>query len=121
MPAALAYALQSHRVVVVSLVAPRSSVDQIAFAEARAGAAAAGAGFVPINVMDDRQSHALTTFLAGFPDQADRLLDDPAVLIFQQPKNLFVRLNGFADRDTVAQAVQNALSSSAASASASGG
>src|SRR5205807_5536738 len=40
---------------------------------------------------------------------SDRILDDPAVLVFQQPKTLFVRLNGFADRDTVAQAAQNAV------------
>jgi hypothetical protein len=30
------------------------------------------------------------------------------VLVFARPRNLFVRFNGFADRDTVAQAVANA-------------
>jgi len=30
------------------------------------------------------------------------------VLVFQRPRTLFVRLNGFADRDTVAQAAANA-------------
>ena len=39
-----------------------------------------------------------------------RVLDGPAVLVFQRPRTLFVRFNGFADRDTVAQAVANAAS-----------
>ena len=108
MPAALARSLGSHRVVVVALYAPRSGVDQLALAEARAGAAAAGAGFVGINVMADRETRPLTQFLASVPNPADRILDDPAVLVVQQPKTLFVRLNGFADRDSVAQAVANA-------------
>ena len=120
MPGALALALRNNQVVVVSLYAPRSSVDQLALAEARAGAAAAGAGFVALNVVNERDSHAFTRFLATVPNADDRLLDDPAVLVFQQSKSLFVRLNGFADRDTVAQAAQNALLSAAATAAARG-
>ena len=120
MPGALALSLRNHEVVVVSLYAPRSTVDQLALAEARAGAAAAGAGFVGLNVVNERVSHAFTRFLATVPNADDRLLDDPAVLVFQQSKSLFVRLNGFADRDTVAQAAQNALLSAAATAAARG-
>jgi len=120
MPGALGLALRNHQVVVVSLYAPRSSVDQLALAEARAGAAAAGAGFVGLNVVNERDSHAFTRFLATVPNADDRLLDDPAVLVFQQPKSLFVRLNGFADRDTVAQAAQNALLSAVAAAAVRG-
>src|SRR5207248_11702121 len=104
MPAALAYSLSTHPVVVVSLYAPRSGVDQLALAEARAGAGDAGAGFVSINVMNEPQSHALTQFLAAVSNPNDRILDDPAVLVFQQPKTLYLRLSGFADRETVAQA-----------------
>ena len=33
------------------------------------------------------------------------------MLVFQRPRTLFVRFNGFADRDTVAQAAANAASS----------
>jgi hypothetical protein len=120
MPRALALALRNNQVVVVSLYTPRSSVDQLALAEARAGAAAAGAGFVGLNVVNERDSHAFTRFLATVPNADDRLLDDPAVLVFQQPKSLFVRLNGFADRDTVAQAAQNALLSAVAAAAVTG-
>ena len=108
MPAALASALASHPVVVVSLYAPRSSVDELATAEARHGAALAGAGFVAFSVADEKIVSPLSSLLTGAPTAADRVLDGPAVLVFQRPRTLFVRLNGFADRDTVAQAAANA-------------
>jgi hypothetical protein len=108
MPAALASALASHRVVVVSLYTPRSSVDAMATDEAKHGAALAGAGFVALSVADEKIVSPLTSLLTGAPTAADRVLDGPAVLVFQRPRTLFVRLNGFADRDTVAQAATNA-------------
>jgi hypothetical protein len=108
MPAALAAALASHPVVVVSLYAPRSSVDELSTDEARHGAALAGAGFVAFNVADEKIVSPLSSLLTGAPTAADRVLDGPAVLVFQRPRTLFVRLNGFADRDTVAQAAANA-------------
>jgi hypothetical protein len=110
MPAALARALASHAVVVVSLYAPRSSVDAMATDEAKHGAALAGAGFVAFNVADEKIVSPLTSLLTGAQTAADRVLDGPAVLVFQRPRTLFVRFNGFADRDTVAQAVANAAS-----------
>jgi hypothetical protein len=108
MPAALAKALRSNDVVVVSLFAPRSAVDAMATAEAKHGAALAGAGFVAFNVADEKIVSPLTSLLTGAQTAADRVLDGPAVLVFQRPKTLFVRFNGFADRDTVAQAAANA-------------
>ena len=110
MPAALARALASHAVVVVSLYAPRSAVDAMATDEARHGAALAGAGFVAFNVADEMIVSPLTSLLTGAQTAADRVLDGPAVLVFQRPRTLFVRFNGFADRDTVAQAAANAAS-----------
>ena len=110
MPAALAHALASHAVVVVSLYAPRSSVDAMATDEAKHGAALAGAGFVAFSVADEKVVSPLTSLLTGAQTAADRVLDGPAVLVFQRPRTLFVRFNGFADRDTVAQAVANAAS-----------
>ena len=53
-----------------------------------------------LNVLNERQSRALTRFLATVSSPNDRILDDPAVLVFQQPKTLFIRLSGFADRET---------------------
>jgi hypothetical protein len=108
MPSALALALRSRSVVVVSLYTPDSSVDAMATAEARNGARAADAAFVAFNVADENVVSPLSSVLTGAPTPADRVLDGPAVLVFVRPNSLFVRLNGFADRDTVAQAAANA-------------
>jgi hypothetical protein len=107
-PGALARALRSHDVVVVSLYTPGASVDAMATDEARHGAALAGAGFVAFDVADEKVVSPLASLLTGAPTAADRVLDGPAVLVFQRPSSLFVRFNGFIDRDTVAQAAVNA-------------
>jgi hypothetical protein len=108
MPGSLAVALRANPVVVVALYAPKSSVDEVAREEAQQGAGMAGAGFVALDISDNKVAAPLTSLLTGAPTAADRVLDDPAVLVFQQPKTLFVRFNGFTDRDTVAQAAVNA-------------
>jgi hypothetical protein len=108
MPGSLALALRAHSVVVVSLYIPGASVDTMATEEARHGAALAGAGFVSFNVADEKVVSPLSSLLTGAATPADRVLDGPAVLVFERPKTLFVRFNGFADRDTVAQAAANA-------------
>jgi hypothetical protein len=100
--------LAKRRVVVVSLYAPKSAVDALALGEAEAGARLAGAGFMKVNIFSNAQTRPLLTLLGGGSAQADRLLDGPAVLIFQRPKNLFVRLGGYADKDSIAQAAINA-------------
>jgi hypothetical protein len=108
MPSALALALRSHSVVVVSLYTPDSSVDAMATEEARHGAGVAHVGFVAFSVADEKVVSPLTSVLTGAPTPADRVLDGPATLVFVRPNSLFVRLNGFADRDTIAQAAINA-------------
>jgi hypothetical protein len=108
MPAALALALGTNEVVVVSLYTPRSSVDGLAKEEARQGAGLAGAGFVALDVANEKIAAPLTSLLTSGATAADRVLDDPATLIFQSPNTLFVRLNGYNDRETVAQAAENA-------------
>ena len=108
MPGTLAVALRANAVVVVALYSPGAAVDRAARDEAQQGAASAGAGFVALDVSDNRVAAPLTSLLTGASTAADRVLDDPAVLVFQAPKTLFVRFNGFTDRDTVAQAALNA-------------
>jgi hypothetical protein len=108
MPADLALALARYDVVVLALHAPRSSVDELATEEARRGAALAGAGFVSLSAGNEKVVAPLTSLLSGGQTAADRVLDTPAVLVFERPRNLFVRFNGFTDRDTVAQAATNA-------------
>jgi hypothetical protein len=100
LPAPMARALGQHETVVVSLYNPYSEVDGIAFAEARAGAGLAGAGFVPLNVLSKAQVGKLTEQLG--------LLPDPGVLVYVRPAALVVKISGFADKETVAQAAQNA-------------
>jgi hypothetical protein len=96
----VAAALRSHDVVVVSLFDPQSRVDQISLAEASAGAKTAHAGFVPLDVLKQRQAGPLVRQLGVLPD--------PAVLVYRRPGDIVARFDGFADRDTVAQAVANA-------------
>lgn len=100
LPNAIATALGRHRTVVVSLYNPYSEVDGIAFAEARAGAKSAGVGFVPLNVLSEAQIGNLTQMLG--------LLPDPGLLVYIRPGTLVARISGFADKETVAQAAQNA-------------
>jgi thiol:disulfide interchange protein len=100
MPASLAAALSRNQVVVVSLYAPKVELDDMATREARAGAAAAGVGFVAFDVLNEGQSRALTKMLG--------VLEDPAVLVFRRPDELVVRFSGFADMQTVLQAARNA-------------
>jgi hypothetical protein len=100
MPAVLAAALARNKVVVVALYAPKVALDDTAMREARAGAAAAGVGFVAFDVMKERQSRALTKMLG--------VLEDPAVLVFRRPGEVVLRFSGFTDMQTVRQAARNA-------------
>jgi cytoskeletal protein RodZ len=100
LPAPVAKALQTHEVVVLSLVSPGSAVDELAAAEASAGAKRAGVGFVKITVADRKDLTRLTAEL--------QVRHTPSVLVFTRPDRLFVQVKGFADRDTVAQAATNA-------------
>jgi hypothetical protein len=77
-------------------------------AEAKAGATDAHAGFVVIDVSNNAQVAALSALVGTNADPQNRLLDAPAVLIFQQPQTLYVRLNGYSDASTVEQAAVNA-------------
>jgi hypothetical protein len=104
LPAPLAEALGQNDTVVVSLYDPYSQVDGIAFAEARAGAGLAGVGFVPLNVLSQAQVGKLTAQLG--------LLPDPGLLVYVRPATLAMKISGFADKETVAQAAQNAGHSS---------
>ena len=100
LPAPLANALGRHQTVVVSLYNPYSQVDGISYAEARAGARIAGVGFVPLSVLSQAQIGNLTQMLG--------LLPDPGLLVYIRPGTLVAKISGFADKETVAQAAQNA-------------
>lgn len=100
MPVAVARALQKHSVVVVSLSSPRSDLDKLASAEARAGATASHAGYVSINVFHQRAGIPLLHKLG--------IVDTPAVLVVTRRRAVTAELKGFVDRNVVAQAVSDA-------------
>ena len=100
LPLELVGALAKHDTVVVSLYSPESKVDTIAYAEARAGAVAGHVGFVALSVLDPAKVRNLTEQLG--------VLSDPGILIYKRPGTLAARIDGFVDRDTVAQAAQDA-------------
>jgi hypothetical protein len=104
LPAPLQWQLAQHKVVVVSLYNPNANVDAISVAEAHAGALDAGAGFLLVSVLDDKVAGILTALLPG-----GGLLPAPGILVYRAPGNIALRIDGFADRTSVAQAAQNAM------------
>jgi hypothetical protein len=104
LPAPLQWQLAKHHIVVVSIYNPNSDVDAISVAEAHAGATEAGAGFLLVSVLDNSLAGPLTALLPG-----GGLLPDPGILIYRSPGNMAMRIDGFVDRDAVAQAASNAF------------
>jgi hypothetical protein len=100
LPVAVAQALAKHSVVVVALAAPGADVDQLAAAEAHAGAMEMGAGFVKLDVYHQRPGTAILRKLG--------VVNTPAVLVVKGPDLIYSEFNGWADRDVVEQAVADA-------------
>ena len=96
----LAEALERNRIVVAVLYSPASSVDTLTIREARAGAALAGVGFVALNVYDTHEIAPVTAQYA--------VRESPSVLIFVRHHGAVSQFAGYLDRETVAQAADNA-------------
>ena len=101
LPVAIRQALAANHVVVVALYDPKAKIDGTALREALAGAQLAGTTFVAIDVTKDEVDSLTARY---------GVIQDPAVLVLRPPGDLVVRIDGFADRDTVAQAATNAAS-----------
>jgi hypothetical protein len=93
-------ALAKQKAVVVLFYTPAASYDTLQTREARAGAQAGGAGFLALDVSKDKKTAALAT--------SYDVRDAPAILVFARGPRVAVRLDGYADRDTVQQAALNA-------------
>jgi hypothetical protein len=100
LPVGVARALRKHAVVVVSLSSPGADVDQMAAAEAKAGAVSMQVGFVNVDVRSQRPGIAILHKLG--------IVDTPAVLVVERPGRVYADFKGFVDRDVVAQAVADA-------------
>jgi hypothetical protein len=99
-PRTIAGQLATHDVVIVLLYDPNARVDDYSLAETQLGARDSGAGFLAVNVMNQHQASPFTT--------AYGVLQDPTVLFFKRPGKLALKLVGYADHDTIAQAAKNA-------------
>jgi hypothetical protein len=99
-PRTIAGQLATHDVVIVLLYDPNARVDDYSLAETQLGAKDSGAGFLAVNVMNQHQASPFTT--------AYGVLQDPTVLFFKRPGKLALKLVGYADHDTIAQAAKNA-------------
>ena len=108
LPLAIDKALRTHAIVVVSLFDPESSTDAISYAEAKAGAADAKVGFVAVSLLDNPIAAALTSSLPS-----GGLLPAPGVLVYRRPGMLVQRIDGFADRDVIAQAAAASMTAPA--------
>jgi hypothetical protein len=100
-PAVVDRALRRHAVVVLALVVPGARVDELAAAEAEAGAKLGGAGFLALNVLNEGVARSLLAKLDA--------VQDPSLLVVTRSGDVAVELAGFVDRETVAQAAANAL------------
>ena len=100
LPVPVARALQHHSVVVVALRIPGSDVDATTTAEAQAGAKAAKAGFVKIDVFAQKSGTAMLRKLG--------VVDTPVVLVVERPASIDSEFRGLVDRTVVAQAVAEA-------------
>lgn len=96
----LTRALKHDSVVVAVLYSPDSTVDQLAIREARAGARAAKAGFVAIDVYNTREIAPVAA--------ESQIRGAPAILVFARYEGAVTQIAGWADRETVAQAADNA-------------
>jgi hypothetical protein len=99
LPAPVHYALLRQPTIVVSLYG-KGSVDAAAAAEARAGASLGHAGFVGLDIRRDRWAGPIADF--------DASAADPAVLVVRRPGVIVRRLDGYQDRQIVAQAAHDA-------------
>jgi hypothetical protein len=99
-PERLGAQLEKHGVVVVVVYSPDSAVDALAIAEARSGAKAAGAGFLALSAAKEKEIGELA--------QSHNLRLTPTTLVFADDSQLVKKFAGFVDRQTVAQAAQDA-------------
>lgn len=102
LPAPLRAALERHPLVVVGTYDPQVREDQLALAEARAGASEGHAGFVAVDLLDDKVAGLLTGKLPS-----GELLPTPGILIYARPGKIVYRFDGYLDRAAIAQAVQD--------------
>jgi hypothetical protein len=99
----LEWALYFKRAAIVLFYTPESGLDGTTVLETRSAALDTGAAFLPVNV---KVNGAVSTLAERYD-----VLEAPSILVFVRGRTprLIARFDRFADRQTVAQAVENAL------------
>lgn len=102
LPSKVENKLRYSKVVVVSLYQGNAASDRSAVASAAAGARAVKAGFLPVNVLNEKSARALQSFVGT--------TTTPTVVVVKRPGRVVNRLEGAASMDAqlVAQAAVNA-------------
>ncbi len=101
-PKVVAKPLADSKVVLVELYSSEAPLDVAALAEVRGGARQAGVPVVALDVSRKADSSTRTIL------KKLGTLNSPTALFVQRPGTLFVRLEGFQDQSSVAQAAANA-------------
>ena len=100
LPGPIANALRKKPVVVTSLFVSTAPLTRSAVGEARTGAKTVGAGFVSVNLLNEKLARQMQSMVG--PTSV------PVTLIVRRPGKVVSRLDGYADSELVAQAAQNA-------------
>jgi hypothetical protein len=100
LPKPVASKLRRSPVAVVSVYTGTSASDRASLRQAKAGAKAAGAQFVKLNVLDEDTARAVQTF-AG-------TMSTPTVLVVRRPGTIVKRFEGPVEDAIVRQAAHNA-------------
>jgi len=100
LPTQVAHALRYSKVVVVSLYSGSANGDRQTVAAVREGARAAGAGFVAVNVTDDRKAGDVASFAGA--------VSSPAMLVVARPGRIVATMEGNVDTAVAMQAAHNA-------------
>jgi len=79
---------------------PKGVVDDLVIVEASAAAGQTGAPFLSLSTEDPGEAAELI--------QRFNVITTPSILIVDADKGIRTQINGYADRDVIAQAVQNA-------------
>lgn len=100
LPVPVAKQLRYSNVVVVTLFTPRSAGDRRVLAQSRSGARSVNAGFVALNVTNEKRAREVAAFAGA--------TSAPAVLVVKRPGTVVSQFEGATDRAIVAQAALNA-------------
>jgi hypothetical protein len=100
LPPTVAHALRYSKVAVVSLYVGQAQGDRAVVTEVRKGARSAGAGFVAINVGNDKQAASVTSFAGS--------VSAPTMLVVRRPGKIVAQFSGPVESAVVAQAAHNA-------------